>query len=186
MKNNMTKKLVLGALFMAMICVITRFTAILIPGSGSGYINAGDAIIYATAVVIGNPLAVIVAGIGSALSDIITPGGAIYWPGTLVIKAVMGLIVGLAYSKKESWKVYLPLMAIASLFMAGAYTAYQYLLYVFFHSGLIQDEVLSPFSPKAMLLESPIVWNLIQAVVGVVLGLPLALQLKRIFRKTSM
>jgi uncharacterized membrane protein len=186
MRNNMTRRMVLGALFTALICVVTHFTAFLIPGSGNGYINAGDAMIYASAVAMGNPWAVIAAGIGSALSDIITAGGIIYAPGTLVIKALMGLIVGLAYSRKRSWPLYLGLMSAASLVMAAGYTAYQFLLFLLSTHGVLAIEggVDSPFILTAVIWESPVIWNLLQAVLGVALGLPLAMQVRRIMPKS--
>jgi uncharacterized membrane protein len=127
-----------------------------------------------------------VAGVGSALSDVLTPYGVIYFPGTLVIKGLMGLIVGVAYARKSSWKLYLGLMSAAAVVMAAGYTVYQFALFLIVNHGLLAVEggVQSPFALTAVIWESPVIWNLLQGVLGVALGLPLAMQTRRIMPKT--
>lgn len=186
MRSNKTRRLVLAALFTALICVVTYF-AIPIPALGGGYINIGDAIIYTAAIAMGNPWAAAAAGLGSALSDILT-GFAYYAPGTLVIKGLMGLIVGLAFNRKAGWKRYLGLMCSAASVMVVGYTLYQFLLFLLNTNGLISIKggVDSPFAVSAIIWQSPIFWNLLQGVAGVAVGLALSLHVKRIMPKSML
>lgn len=162
MQNQLTRKLVLGALFAAIICVVTFALKIPVPGITSAYINAGDSIIYTAGVVMSGPWAAAAAGIGSMFADIIV-GSAIYAPATLIVKALMGLIVGLTlYNRKLSWQRCVIVMAIASLVMVAGYGLYEVLIYGF---------------PTA---KANVLFNLIQAAGGVIIGVPLALLVRRI------
>jgi uncharacterized membrane protein len=162
MRNNMTRKLVLAALFAALICVVTFVVKIPVPGASGAYVNAGDSFIYTAGALMSAPWAAAAAGIGSMFADLIV-GSAVYAPATLVIKALMGLLVGAAlYGRKASWARYLAFMALASLIMVAGYGIYEFFV----------------FGSVIMMLNLP--FNLIQAGVGVVIGLPLAMLVKRI------
>jgi uncharacterized membrane protein len=161
MGNKLTRKLVLGALFAALTCIVTLVVRWPL-GSNGAYLNAGDSIIYTAGVAMSGPWAAAAAGIGSMLADLIA-GSASYAPGTLVIKALMGLTVGLAlYGRKTNWLRYLVFMVLGSFFMAGGYALYDYFI----------------FGSAAMIFD--IVPDLIQAAAGVAIGLPLALLVRRI------
>ena len=82
MKGLSTKKVVLGGLFMALICVTTMFTRIPLP---KGYFNLGDVFVMLSAVFLGKYYGFLVGGIGSAMADMLT-ASYIYAPVTLVIK----------------------------------------------------------------------------------------------------
>ncbi|MHB1391670.1 MAG: ECF transporter S component [Clostridia bacterium] len=71
--------------------------AIHIPYGTGGVIHLGDSMIFLTAVVFGGKYAAVSGAIGMTMFDILS-GFSVWAPYTLVIKAVMGLIVGsLAY-----------------------------------------------------------------------------------------
>jgi len=163
MQSRLTRKLVLGSLFAAMIFVVTYMAKWPI-GSNGAIITAGDGIVYTAGIAMSGPWAAFAAGIGSMLSDIVG-GSAIYAPATFVIKALMGLVVGLAlYGRKTSWIRNLIFMCLASLIMVFGYYAYEFFLY-------------TPHGVQA-LIDMPA--NFIQAAIGVVIGVPLALVVRRI------
>ena len=92
MKQNQTLKIVLIALFAALVCVATMLVPIPIPSSG-GYANACDCVILMFAFLMGPVNAAFAAGIGSMLADLLL-GYVSFAPGTLVIKACVALIAG--------------------------------------------------------------------------------------------
>lgn len=96
MNHNSTLKIVLTALFSALICVATMIIQVPVPVTG-GFANLGDGIILMCAFLM-NPLhAVIAAGLGSMLADLLA-GYMIYAPGTLIIKAGVALIAAAIFN----------------------------------------------------------------------------------------
>lgn len=95
MKRITTKEMCLIALFMALVCVATLFFKVPIP---LGYAHLGNGIILLGAFFVGNPGAVLIGGIGSAMADLI--GGFSEWilP-TLIIKSLMGGITAWIMNK---------------------------------------------------------------------------------------
>lgn len=163
MRNHSTQKLVLTAVFAAVICVVTFLVKFPVPGT-QAYVNAGDGFLYATALVLGGPLGAIAGGVGSALADLL--GGYLtYAPATLVIKALMGLVVGLAHNRRRNWALWAGLMVAASMVMTFGYFLYEIFVY-----GQGQAITNLPF-------------NLIQAAGGVILGLLLGALLDRVIPK---
>lgn len=160
MQSNLTRKLVLSALFAALICVVTMFAKWPIPGT-EGYIHAGDGFIYTAAVVMGGPWAAAAAGIGSMLADLLS-GYFVYAPATLVIKALMALLVGLSFGRKSGIPLCLVLMTAASVLMIAGYAVFDFFVY-----------------GTAMMIQNAL-FGIIQGVAGVAIGLPLALLVKRI------
>lgn len=155
MRSNLTRKLVLGAMLAAMICVVTMFVRWPIPGT-EGYIHAGDGFIFMAAAVLGGPWAAAAAGVGSMFADLFS-GYFIYAPATLAIKATMALIAGLAFRKNFRWPLYILLTVAASAFMVVGYGVYD--LAVFGYAVALTNAF----------------YDLFQAVGGIVLGLLLAL-----------
>ena len=123
-----TRKLVVSAVMAALIFVLTFFFQIKLTPQG-GYFNLGDTLIYFTAYVLGGLPAMLAAGIGSMLSDLLS-GAAIYAPATLVIKAAMGIVAAII-TFKPSFGRYL----IACI-LGGAIMVVGYGLYDFFVFGL--------------------------------------------------
>ena len=89
MKENKVYKLVLSAVFCALVFTMTF---IAIPAPSVGNINLGDCMVILSACLIGGWYGVFAGAVGAALCDLAS-GYAIYAPGTLVIKALMVIVV---------------------------------------------------------------------------------------------
>ncbi len=87
-----TQLLVVTSLMVTVVLATTMFTSIPL---AQGYLNLGDLVIYIIASVMPLNVALIAAGLGSALADILVPGAAVYAIFTLFIKVTMVLIVHL-------------------------------------------------------------------------------------------
>lgn len=130
MKYTSTFKIVLTALFAALICVATMLVQIPIPATG-GYANLGDGVILMCAFLM-NPLhAVIAAGLGSMLADVLA-GYMSYAPGTLIIKAGVALIAALIFNRfgrsadrRKGFIVMIAAAIIAEAFMVLGYFFYE-------------------------------------------------------------
>ena len=124
-----TKKLVLTALFTALVTIATMFIRIPLP---LGYFNMGDAFILLAVFVLGPFLGTLAAGIGSTIADLI--GFITYAPGTLVIKSLMALTAALIYNliKNRTKKIVLAEISagiIGAVIMAFGYFIYETLLF---------------------------------------------------------
>lgn len=86
MKNKKLLKLVIAAMFAALITGLTFFPKIPIPGGG--YVHLGDAMIYLASSFLPLPYAMAAAAIGGGLADILS-GYAAYAPFTIVVKALL-------------------------------------------------------------------------------------------------
>lgn len=93
MKHNQMYKLVLAAIFAALVFVATNIIHIPIPAT-NGYINLGDCVVLLGAFLLGPLYGAAAGGIGSALADILS-GYGVYAPGTFVIKAAVAVVAGL-------------------------------------------------------------------------------------------
>lgn len=93
MKNISTKKVVLNGVMIALVFLATIFTRI--PGPvPPGYINFGDTVIMVTAILLGKNSGLIAGAFGSALADIVAPGGLIFAPITFIVKGFEGYFIG--------------------------------------------------------------------------------------------
>lgn len=133
MKKDNLLKIVLTAVFAALVYVATSLIQIPIPATG-GYINLGDGIVLLGAFVLGPVYGAAAAGIGSALADILL-GYAAYAPATLVIKATMAVAAALIYrTLKSRLKAASPIAAVAGeIIMVAGYFIYESIL---LHYGL--------------------------------------------------
>ena len=98
MKRSSTYKIVLASLFAALICVATMLVQIPIPATG-GYANLGDGVILICAFLMNPVYAIMAAGIGSMLADLLA-GYMSYALGTLIIKAGVALIGTFIYNAR--------------------------------------------------------------------------------------
>lgn len=106
-----SKKMCVAAMSMALVCIATMFFKVPIP---LGYAHLGNAFILLGCVLVGNPYAVIIGGIGSALADLLGGYGEWIIP-TLIIKGLMGFAVAyIAHPKEGSCKLLSVRTAIAS------------------------------------------------------------------------
>ena len=71
MTQKTTLKTVVTALFAALICLATMLVQIPIPATG-GYANLGDGVLLIASAVLPLPHAVLAAGVGSMLADLLT------------------------------------------------------------------------------------------------------------------
>jgi uncharacterized membrane protein len=148
---------------MALVATATLVLRLPTPAT-EGYINLGDAIIVATALVFGPWAGALAGGVGSALADLL--GGYAHWaPFTLVIKGFEGAIVGLLFRREL-------VSTLAKLLAVGAATVGVTCMFI----GYFLVEWML-YGPGPALASVP--GNLVQAGSGVVLGLLLALALQR-------
>lgn len=112
------KELSVTIIFTAFVCVATCVLKVDIPQT-KGYFNIGDTMVYVTALLFGPYIGAIAGGVGSALADIIL-AAPWYAPGTLVIKAVEGFLVGYVSHKanplekrRRLWSVITVVVGIA-------------------------------------------------------------------------
>lgn len=101
MEKNHVKKLCLVSLFTALVALGTMFIQIPVT---TGYVHLGDCFIFLVAIIFGAKFGMIAGGLGSFLADILL-GYGIYAPFSLLIKGLMGFVVGKfsSYSKNENF-----------------------------------------------------------------------------------
>ncbi len=122
-----TSKMTMVSTLAALTFVLTRFTAIPIPGT-QGYIHLGDTIIYITAILFGGPSAAAVGAIGGALSD--ATYSAIWILPTLIIKGIMGFVCGkIANRKKWNSLRNISAMIISGIIMSLLYSVATGIIY---------------------------------------------------------
>lgn len=124
MKHDKLIKLVLAALFAALTCVATSVIHVPIPAT-NGYINLGDGMVLLGAFLLGPVYGAAAGGLGSMLADLLL-GYASYAPGSLIIKAAMGLCTGLLFGALRS-KTRAALVAgvVGEVIMVLGYFAYE-------------------------------------------------------------
>ncbi len=130
--DSKTKKIAQTALLAALIFVVTKFIQIPIPG-GAGYVNAGDGIVLLAGAVLPPWYAFFAAGIGSALSDVLSSYLA-YAPATFLIKGLMALIVSFVMRGLKTKKRIVSTLIgglSAELVMVGGYLLFESFLYEF-------------------------------------------------------
>ncbi|HWQ79643.1 MAG TPA: ECF transporter S component [Anaerovoracaceae bacterium] len=159
-----TMKIILAGLMMAMIVVATMLIVIPTPFT-NGYIHLGDAMIFLSVLILGWKRGAVAAGVGSALADLLL-GYAVWVPWTLVIKGVMGAVMGLfilrAMQKPGKNILGVPVYQLLGMILAGFFMAAGY----FIAGGVIYGN----FVTAAM----GIPWNIVQFSVGVVIASILA------------
>lgn len=168
-----TKKIVLNGVMIALVFLATIFTRI--PGPiPPGYINFGDTVIIIAAILLGKNSGFIAGSFGSALADIIAPGGIIFAPATFVVKGIEGYLVGKIAGKrhdlfkKEYEKKKITAIASGMLVMVAGYFAAELSILKLFDPA---------FGYTAAISELP--FNLIQGGVSAVLGYLLSALLQK-------
>lgn len=151
--KNKTKKLVLAALFAAIICVGTLIT-VPVPVT-NGYVNLGDCVVLLCGWVLGPAYGFVAAAIGSSLADLIL-GFGVYAPATFVIKGLMALTAYYVFrllGKNSKYLLPRIVSALASeIIMVSGYTAFETFTYGF--GGAIAN----------------IVGNIVQGAFGIIAG----------------
>lgn len=90
MRNDPLRWLVLDALFIALVTAATMVIQVPMPGT-QGYVNVGDTLIFAAALLLGPRTGFLAGSFGSALADLLT-GYTLWAPWTFVIKGIEGLV----------------------------------------------------------------------------------------------
>ena len=143
----------------ALVAVATYAVQIPIPAT-RGYLNFGDIMIFVSALIFGSVVGGFAGGVGSAISDV-AGGYAYFAPYTLVIKGAEGFIAGLVSNRITHRR------DVIAVIIAGAEMIAGYFLAEFFP---LQEG-------WAALGEVPA--NIVQIVAGGVVGLPIALVIRR-------
>lgn len=160
--TNHIIKLVTAALFAAITCVVTMFLPIKIPIAAGGYIHPGDAFVLLSGITLGPLYGGLAAGIGSMFSDIFL-GYVPYAPATFVIKALAAIVAAYSYRRIRKGSVIL-----SGVFVGVVVTVGYYLYEAFVIYG----------NPATPLLSAG--FNLIQNVMGIVLGVIILPLLKKV------
>ncbi len=151
-KRTDIRTLTLTALMAALIFVLTRAVQIATPGKG--YIHLGDSGITFTALAFGPWVGAIAGGLGTALADL-TSGYPTWAPFSLVIHGLQGWAIGTLTRRSHSLPSLVAATVASLVIIAGGY----------FLAGLVL------MGMGAALAD--IVPNLIQALSGAVIGIPL-------------
>ena len=124
-KYSSIQQLAFGGLMMALVFIATALLPrIPIPFAQQSYIHAGDSMIFVAAILLGWKSGAIAGGIGSALADLFV--GATIWAfPTLIIKALMGAIVGIKAQDKPliSWQMLISVTLGGLIMIVGYYIA---------------------------------------------------------------
>lgn len=164
-----TKDLVETALLTTLVFVATAFINIRLPIlSSGGLVHLGNVILFAAAILFGKKKGAIAGAVGIAIFDL-SSGWALWAPFTLVVRGIMGYIVGtIAYSNNKNGDNFL--INILAVFVSGIWMIIGY----YITEVILYGNLLAPVAS--------IPGNITQLVVGLVLGLPLAKILKRYTR----
>jgi uncharacterized membrane protein len=160
--NQLVKKqkaVIQLSLMAVMSALVTVGTLIVqIPNGMGGYFNFGDAMIFIAALLFNPLIGGVAGGLGSAVADL--PGYPIYAPFTLIIKGSEGLIAGLIASKNSVFRDVFAVVTAGVEMVVGYFLAEVYLW------GL-----------GVALAAIPL--NVLQVTVGALVGVPVALVLRR-------
>ncbi|WP_251860871.1 ECF transporter S component [Clostridium sp. Marseille-Q2269] len=173
MHNSNILDIVHVAIMAAIICVVT-FT-IKVP-TYAGYTHLGDSMVLLSVVLLGRKKGVFSSAIGMAMADIIS-GYLVWAPFTILIKGLMAFIAGtIIYKdkeKQENLSVKLLGFILAGIWMVVAYYLAGAIITRFI---MVESATLS----QALLISlKDIPSNIAQAVVGIIIALPLGRALKR-------
>ncbi|MDD4327653.1 MAG: ECF transporter S component [Eubacteriales bacterium] len=153
MDKRKIRKIAYGGILTGLVLVATMFLQM--PNGLGGYINLGDGVIFASAILLG-PFAGLVGALGAATSDFLLAYG-VYVPATFAIKGAMGLTAGIMLRSRKGDSYFFKALTflICEVIMVGGYFAFETMLF-----GL------SVSVPSIM----P---NIVQGVAGIAVGLAL-------------
>lgn len=153
MDKRKIRKIAYGGILTGLVLVATMFLQM--PNGLGGYINLGDGVIFASAILLG-PFAGLVGALGAAMSDFLLAYG-VYVPATFAIKGAMGLTAGIMLRSRKGDNYFFKALTflICEVIMVGGYFAFETILF-----GL------SVSIPSIM----P---NIVQGVAGIAVGLAL-------------
>jgi uncharacterized membrane protein len=156
-KQKAAVQISLMAVMAALVAIGTL--VVQIPNAMGGYFNVGDVMIFVSSLTFNPLVGGVAGGLGSAIADMLL-GYAFFAPFTLVIKGLEGSIAGFVRNKKN---VYRDILAVV---IAGAEMITGYFVVEFFLWGI-----------GSALAEIPT--NIAQIAVGGLIGVPVAIVLRR-------
>ena len=126
MKSKQLKLAVVSAVFAALVFVLTYTLKVPTP---TGYVHIGDAAIYLAACVLPTPYALVAAGLGGALSDLL--GGYMqYVLPTFIIKALLTLVFTSKNEKMIGKRNLIALIPATAITVVGYYLTHAVLISV--------------------------------------------------------
>ena len=164
-RSQLTKKIVFGALFIALVYLCTAFVNIRLPiAANGGLVHLGNVPLFIIALVFGKKYGALAGGVGMALFDI--TGGWLLWaPFTL---AVVAFVVGAVTEKRKGLAAAIPELALAcAIKILGYYIA----------EGIIYGNWIAPLAS--------VPGNLVQIGVAVLIVLPLISRIRFAARKIA-
>ncbi|MCJ7633324.1 ECF transporter S component [Candidatus Bathyarchaeota archaeon] len=159
MKRSPVVTIVISAVMAALVTVATYLIQIPVPATG-GYINVGDAMVFTSALLFGPVVGGIAGGLGSAISDLLSPF-AYFAPITLVVKGLEGLLAGLVSNGRSTPRDFLAVLIGGTVMVSGYLLTEVYVLGV----GI------------GALAEVP--GNLFQIIFGGLVGIPVSLAIRK-------
>ncbi|MDD2374456.1 MAG: ECF transporter S component [Eubacteriales bacterium] len=170
------RQITYGGIIAAIVLIATMVFQLPIPTPVlKGYVNFGDGVIMASAMIMG-PYAAISAAIGSALADLLS-SYVVFAPATFLIKGLMGLTAGLLFKKYPDMKY--PLIALVIMLCEIIMITGYFIFETFYYSLTNAGEGLFR---GAMTAAIALPFNAIQGVAAILLGLammPVARRLRR-------
>ena len=158
MVNNQKAVIQLSLIAVMSALVAVGTLIVRIPNPMGGYFNVGDVMIFVAALTFNPIIGGAAGGLGSAIADLI--GFPLFALPTLVIKGLEGLIAGLITNKKSVFRDVLAVVAAGAEMVTGYFLVEVYL-----------------YGLGGALGEVPA--NIAQIAVGGLLGIPVALVLRR-------
>jgi len=121
-----TKELCMKGLLIALVTVSTMVLQIPIAAT-HGYIHLGDGIILLTSVFFGWKYGMVAGGVGSMLADVLS--GYSHWaPFTLIIKALMGFIIGKTADYAKEKNIFFTVRNIVASVLGSIWMVFGYLI----------------------------------------------------------
>ena len=161
MKSRSTRTITLIGVFIAFVTVAT-YIGIPTPGSMGGYIHLGTLVTFIVALKYGKEVGALSGGIGAALFDIFS-AYYLWWPGTLVIRLIMGFAIGKLSESSEGQGKSMKKNIIA-VAVGGAILLVGYFIYQLFILELLGETDINQVGWLAAVTSIP--GNTIQIIIG--------------------
>jgi uncharacterized membrane protein len=132
MRSKRTEQIVFGGLFVAIVFVATYFIQIPTTGISGGLIHLGNIAMFSIALKYGRKYGALSGGIGMMLFDLFS-AWFVWAPATLVVRGVMGYVIGLVAQNKNGqgtniWKNIVAILLGSVVMLTG---------YFFFESVIL-------------------------------------------------
>ena len=159
--HRKVRNLVMTALFAALGYVATA--VLMVPSPTGGYLNLGDTVVLLGAYLLGPVYGAVAGGIGPAMADLLG-GYTMYVPGTLAIKALMGVLAASLYRK-------IGRVGVVGVLICGVAAEAVMVLGYWIYDGVLVGSLLG----SAVGIPS----NLVQAAFGVIASTVLLMALRK-------